>query len=239
MNLDIIGLAETHLIGNNALVLPGYVWFGQNRRILHRRAVKGSGGVGFFVKHEVAENHQVTVYDSTNEGVLWLQLATNHNQVLLRAAVCYLSPANSSRPVNAPDYFDTLLSNVHEYEYNGPLMRCGDFNSRIGHLTDCIPGADDVPLREVIDGTVNSYADLFLDFAIGAELSVLNGRISYHNEFTRIGTTGSSVWCHIVSCHHILNSLQRGPPPYLRKAAVLEVLIPEKEYLTTHCSLGK
>ena len=113
MNFDIIGLAETHLIGNNALVLPGYVWFGQNRRILHRRAVKGSGGVGFFVKDELAENHQVTVYDSTNEGILWLQLATNHNQVLLLAAVCYLSPANSSRPVSAPDYFNTLLSNVH------------------------------------------------------------------------------------------------------------------------------
>ena len=145
MNLDIIGLAETHLIGNNAHVLPG-------KTLVY---YKGSSGVGFFVKDEVAGNHQVTVYDSTNEGILWLQLAANHNQVLLRAAVCYLSPANSSRPVNAPDYFDTLLSNVHEYEYNGPLMIYGDFNSRIEHLTDYIPGADDVPLREVIDGTVN------------------------------------------------------------------------------------
>ena len=154
----------------------------------------------------------MTVYDSTNEGILWLQHATNHNQVLLRAAVCYLPPVNSSRRVNALDYFDTLLSSVHEYEYNGPFMICGDFNSRIGHLRDYIPGADDVPLREVIDGTVNLYADLFLDFAIGAELCVLNGRSNYYNEFTRIGTTGSSllwitVWCHIVSCHHILNSL--------------------------------
>ena len=81
-------------------------------------------------------------------------------------------------------------------------MICGDFNSRIGHLTDYIPGADDVILREVIDGTVNSYADLFLDFAIGAELCVLNGRSNYHNEFTRIGTTGSSVvdYCLVPHC---------------------------------------
>ena len=74
-------------------------------------------------------------------------------------------------------------------------MICGDFNSRTGHLTDYRPisGADYVPLREVMDGKVNSYADLFLDFAIGAELCVSNGRGNYHNEFTRIGTTGSSV----------------------------------------------
>ena len=71
---------------------------------LHRRTVKGSGGVGFFVNNEVAENHQVTVSDSTNEGILWLQLATTHNQVL-RAAVSYLPPANSSRPVNVPDIY--------------------------------------------------------------------------------------------------------------------------------------
>ena len=46
-DLDIIGIAETHLVGKDELKIPGYIWFGQNRQALHRNAGIGSGGIGF------------------------------------------------------------------------------------------------------------------------------------------------------------------------------------------------
>ena len=40
-NLDIIGIAETHLHDAQCLYLPVYTWYGQNR------IKKGSGGIDF------------------------------------------------------------------------------------------------------------------------------------------------------------------------------------------------
>ena len=45
-DLQIIGLAETHLVGNDNIDFDGYHWFGNNRK-LHVNAKVGSGGVGF------------------------------------------------------------------------------------------------------------------------------------------------------------------------------------------------
>ena len=47
-NIDIIGIAESHLISDEQLIIDGYSWFGHNRSGLHKRAKTGSGGVGFF-----------------------------------------------------------------------------------------------------------------------------------------------------------------------------------------------
>ena len=47
-NLDIIGIAETHLyIDQN----PEYTWHGQNRE-KHVKAKEGFGVIGFFVKND-------------------------------------------------------------------------------------------------------------------------------------------------------------------------------------------
>ncbi len=48
--IDILGVAETKLEGEEILAIPGYLWFGHNRKNLHRNAKCGSGGVGFFIR---------------------------------------------------------------------------------------------------------------------------------------------------------------------------------------------
>ena len=50
LDLDIIGIAETHLLNTQVNKIDGYSWFGNNRSNIHIRAKKGSGGVGFLVK---------------------------------------------------------------------------------------------------------------------------------------------------------------------------------------------
>ena len=42
---EVVALVETWL--------TGYRWFGRNRRMLNRKAVRGSGGVGLLVCEEV------------------------------------------------------------------------------------------------------------------------------------------------------------------------------------------
>ena len=43
---DIIAVVETWLRGEEVIEVDGYRWVGRNRRGLHRKAVRGSGGVG-------------------------------------------------------------------------------------------------------------------------------------------------------------------------------------------------
>ena len=40
---DILCLTETHLCGNEVINLPGYMWFGHNRKSVHKKAWRGSG----------------------------------------------------------------------------------------------------------------------------------------------------------------------------------------------------
>ena len=39
-DFDLIGIAETHLLNDNELKLPGFVWYGHNRTNIHVRAKK-------------------------------------------------------------------------------------------------------------------------------------------------------------------------------------------------------
>ena len=50
LDLDIIGMAETHLMNDKLLEIDGYSWFGNNRKYIHIKAKKGLGGVGMFYK---------------------------------------------------------------------------------------------------------------------------------------------------------------------------------------------
>ena len=80
---------ETHLIGDNNIVKIGYIWFGQNRKYLHFKARKGSGGVGFLVKNALFETFQIKVCDDSYEGILWLEMINKQTKTSVKLCVCY------------------------------------------------------------------------------------------------------------------------------------------------------
>ena len=164
LNLDIIGVAETHLKNNECLEFEGYRWFGHNRTELHRNAWSGSGGVGFLVKQELLNSFDVKIEDNSTEGILWLSLTDFVSQTSLYTCVCYLPPKNTTRPIDPCKFYDTLLSNIYDYQEKGPISICGDFNSRCGDESDFIDGIDSIPLRNVVDYTCNDYCDMFIQF---------------------------------------------------------------------------
>ena len=193
-DLDIVGIAETHLRRNESLLIPGYKWIGNNRTSLHVRAKTGSGGVGFLVKESCLTTYNVSILNQTREDVLWILCSHKFDGTSLCFCVCYLPPVDSPRGVNAEEFYDLLLQEIYEYQLRGKIIICGDFNSRIGAEHDFIQGVDVLPERLVVDYTLNSHGQTLLDFLINGNLCILNGRCGpQSNEYTCVSNKGASV----------------------------------------------
>ena len=193
-DLQIIGLAETHLVGNEKIDFDGYQWFGKNRKSLHVNAKVGSGGVGFLIRDDIMNNFTVTVLDDTCEGILWLKLQRiDDENDCFCICVCYLPPENSTRAINANEFFDTLITQIYSYQNNAIQFICGGFNGRCSDMEDYIAGVDILSDRNVIDFKCNRYGELFIEFLINVNFCMLNGRNYDKNDFTCFTSQGQSV----------------------------------------------
>ena len=203
LGLDIIGIAESHLVGSNVLSLPGFKWFGHNRSVIHPRARCGSGGVGLLVRDYLFNFYNVHVIDHTMEGALWIKFSAVNAAVSFIICVCYLPPERSSRAVDAQYFYDELLRQLYSYQQEEIVIICGDFNSRIASKPDFIEGVDDVIKRAPLDNAYNSHGDRLLEFLLSTNCCVMNGR-SGVNDFTCISNKGLSVvdYC-IVPHEHV------------------------------------
>ncbi|CAC5404796.1 unnamed protein product [Mytilus coruscus] len=189
---DIFAVCETCLRGNEEHKINGYKWFGNNRETTHVNAVKGSGGVGFFVKSEICNKFEITLLDKCVKDILWIQIKSKTSNVSLCVAVCYLLPNESKRPNDKLSFFENLLQQVYCNLNNGYTIICGDFNARCGSNNDYIEGVDDIIPRSVIDHCENLNGDLFIEFLSDINFAMLNGRIGC-NDFTYISPQGKSV----------------------------------------------
>ena len=191
-DLDIIGIAETHLYNNQNIELDGYVWFGQNRK-KHIKAKKGSGGIGFLIKRNLLSSYNVEVVDSDTEGILWLCFNSKCNDDIFYSCVCYVPPSDSTRAIDLNEFYDALMYQVHSVCKDKFFFICGDFNARCGNLEDYIPGVDNLPERDVIDYCINKEGETLCNFLIDTNCCILNGRNHVENGYTYVGTQGSSV----------------------------------------------
>ena len=111
--LDIIGIAETHLRGHIVPVLDGYTAYTHNRQYLLRNAKCGSGsatiGVCLFIKNVILESYDVNILDNKVDDILWLQLSHKITSECVNCCVCYLSPEGSSRQYDPHEFFNHLL----------------------------------------------------------------------------------------------------------------------------------
>ena len=55
--------------------LDEYTFLSHNRKNIHRKAKRASGGVGVFVKNELFQQYHVSVLDDTVEDILWLKFS--------------------------------------------------------------------------------------------------------------------------------------------------------------------
>ena len=121
-DLDLIGLAETHLRDDNVPFLEGCSAFTHNRIHLHRRARVGSCGVCLLIKSCLLEQFTVSILDSSVEDILWVEVKDKFTLKVLNICVCYLPSEGSSRHVDPHAFFDNLLLQIYIYQDIGPYI---------------------------------------------------------------------------------------------------------------------
>ena len=126
LNCDIFCVNETFFRVNETVSLDGYIFYGHNRKNIHRNAKRGSGGVGVFVKSELLQQYDIAVLDDTVEDVLWLKLSSDSQTENIVICTCYLPPSDSTR-LNDPElFYASLLEQVYAYQNEGRMFICGD-----------------------------------------------------------------------------------------------------------------
>ena len=162
---DILCLSETFLKGDDAFDIDKYTWIGHNRTDINRKAVRGSGGVGVLLHDRITAMFHYEILDKSHEGILWIKLTPKmNNGVSLIICSCYLPPVDTSRPVDAEQFFDELLCQFSKYQNEGLVIIGGDFNARCSDLEEYIAGVDMVMNRQVIDTEYNRYGGAILYF---------------------------------------------------------------------------
>ncbi|CAC5381141.1 unnamed protein product [Mytilus coruscus] len=187
-----MSLCETHLTSQDKINVPGYTWFGFNRSKIHRKAPKASGGVGVLVKNWLFELFNVSVVDKSFDGILGIKFTGRSTEFEFLVFACYLPPENSSRGRDAQSFYAHLLSQIYMSNENDGIYLIGDFNSRIGSLSETLNDIDNLPKRQPLDKSINQHGHELLDFLNEAKFCVLNGRFPNDN-FTSISKKGKAV----------------------------------------------
>ena len=130
------------------------------------------------------------IVDKQFDGVLVLKLVHNDTETEFLIFSCYLPPEHSTRGRDAQSFFVHLLSLIYMYGDCDYMYIAGDFNSRIGTLSDVLDQCDVIPL----DKSVNQHGYDFIEFVNDAKLCCLNGRICIDiDNFTSVSRKGRSV----------------------------------------------
>ena len=194
MNFDIICITETHLPGDSNITMSNYTWFGHNRTLIHSRARRASGGVGWLIKNDLLNDYSFNVIDKSFEGIIAMEckhIATNFAMVLIGA---YLPPENTNWGRESTQFFAHLIMLSYQSIYADFVFICGDMNARISDKLDYIPEVDEIPKRKNINQSNNNHGDLLIEFLKDAKMCLLNGRLSPHmDNFTCISNKGRSV----------------------------------------------
>ena len=193
---DFIVISETHCRDNNENQpeLLGYKWVGHCRSHQHIRANKRNGGVGLFVKESQLKVYNMTVVDSSIDGILAILFQHKVSNFMFIIYSCYLPPENSPWGRDADGYFGHLLSLIYYHNYVDCHFICGDLNSKTGALNDAIDEIDTVPQRLPCDPhSKNKHGECFIDFLIESKFCITNGRVTPEfNDYTCVSSKGKS-----------------------------------------------
>ena len=96
---------------------------------------------------------------------------------------CYIPPEHSSRGRVTQSIFTYLSSEIYRTISECDCMIvCGDFNARIGNLSDCIIDVDSIIIsRSSIDKTTNKQGYDLIEFLQEMRMCTLNGRFEHHS----------------------------------------------------------
>ncbi len=204
VDFDIVCISETHLAAQEILEIENYTWYGNNRALIHKNAKRFYGGVGILMKTVLLNFYDVAVIDKCYTDVLTLKLTNKFSNDTLLLICAYLPPETSSWGTNAIDFYQYLLSISYAQCDCDMIVMTGDFNSRLGNMSDFIKNVDNIEMRSVIDKSINKHGRECIQFLLESKFCVVNGRVTpEHDNFTSISVKGAAVVDYIfvpISC---------------------------------------
>ena len=162
---------------HNCIDLSGYSCFVNNRKGLSVRTNKGSGGVAILVKDYLLQSFQVRLVDNSQNGIIGIELKNKLTAKCILVYSCYLPPEGSPW-ADTSSFYGHLISQLYLNSYADNVFVAGDFNARIGSRLDFIEHMDLLNKRHVLDKTINSYCDSFLEFIKDVKMCIVNGRVT-------------------------------------------------------------
>ncbi len=109
-------LCETWSINDEAIELPGYTTFSNNRSVLHSAACVGSSGVAILLDGVILQEFKVDSVDLSYEGIVLVILRHHSCDTTIAFVCCYAPPEHSSRGSEADAVFEHFIQILYQYE---------------------------------------------------------------------------------------------------------------------------
>ena len=150
---DIIGLTELH--ADAEVFLPGYKCVKFKKREKGPKGHKVGGGIGVFVKREIA--HLVQAIPNSNNDSIWIKLPKDNFKESedIFISTYYISPCRQGNSRKL-DTLSTLNEEIMQFNRNGIALVQGDFNARTGLEQDYIEH-DKFDIELGIDNLFNQH----------------------------------------------------------------------------------
>ena len=183
---DILAFTETMKGTHFQQHFPGYQSFHFPRKLTNRNAKKDSWGILILISNKMHDSIQVRRESDT---LVWITiqgkcLSLPYN---VNIGIIYMPPEGS--PYACPDDFENLDEMIRKKSKTGPVLICGDANSRTSEIPDFVcsqicedmpelmPDRPNVTPRANVDKIVNSYGKILLDLYKYIGLQICNGRL--------------------------------------------------------------
>ena len=187
---DIIALTETHAGPDADLSVDGYFTY-TTSRAKHRKARKYSGGIAILIRDYLLRGTEIK---RSSSELVWVKLDKSFFNLSedFYIGVVYLSPKSSQCTRGlSENTWNQLEKDICQYNDLGKIVLLGDYNSRVGTISDFIiqddnkytPNGDtyisDANVREKcsMDACVNDYGKKLIEICRNARLRIANGRV--------------------------------------------------------------